>query len=158
MKDSINWFACRICSAVEKTHVLCVDLNYIQNLLCRRAESIVHRLILSLSLYHQAPLSLNETLFFRPWPTQNIWLCLSYCYINVASFIHSGITNSVKVVCFKAFMHKSNSNLCSTACWGLCNPLQHFPDRQIMNEVSGTVVSFLKTTESKLNKYFYLAM
>ena len=85
---------------------------------------------------HRAPISLNETLFFRPWLTQNLWLCLSYCYINVASFIHSRITNSVKVVCFKAFVHKSNSNLCSTACWGgyaiRCNI---FTDRRIMNQV-----------------------
>lgn len=90
---------------------------------------------------HRVPISLNETLFVRPWPIQNIWLCLSYCYINVASFIHSRITNSVKVVCFKAFVHKSNSNLCSTACWGgyaiCCNI---FTDRRIMNQVSGTLV------------------
>lgn len=97
-------------------------------------------------------------LLFRPWKTQNTQFYLSDCYIYITSLIHSRITNSVKVVCFKAFMHRSNLNLCSTACWGLCNSLQHFPDRQIMNEVSGTLVSFPKTTESKLNKLFFLTI
>lgn len=109
--------------------------------MCRKLRSRMQRL-LSRWILASPFFGLNETLLFRPWPIQNIYLCLSYCYINVSSFIHSGTTNSVNAVCFKAFMHESNSNLCSTACWWLCNSLQHFLDRQIMDEVSRIWHSF----------------
>ena len=123
-------------SDMKKKSELYADLYNIQYNVCRKLRSRVQRLLCTRWILASPFFGLNETLLFRPWPIQNIYLCLSYCYINVSSFIHSGTTNSVNVVCFKAFMHESNSNLCSTACWGLCNSLQHFLDRQIMDEVS----------------------
>lgn len=62
---------------------------------------------------------------------------VTFVYIYITSLIHSRIPKSVKAVCFKAFIHRSNLNLCSTACWGFCNSVQHFPNRKIMNEHSG---------------------
>lgn len=117
----IDWFTCGLCIAKERTSLAHRLRLTSGSFLIEGEEIIVHLLTPNNPDDHHFSfelISANQT------STNYMQSCLCCGYINVASFIHSGITNWVKVVCFKAFMHKSNSNLCSKPAEGyaiLCN-------------------------------------